>query len=245
MNMTIFIERQDAAFNLQLKNFVAKIGTYATPLGLTAAQVNAVKADSLYFDYVLNAMITYQTFAHNYTKYKTELRHGHVSNLGGLPTPPVLGTAPAVVAADIEARFRALIQSFSKNANFTAAMAQDLGIEAPASNFNPGTGKPVLTIDFNHGGHPVLHYTRGEFDGVEIWKDTNAGFIKLERITQTTYTDNSTLPAAGQAAVWKYKLIFLYKDQVVGNYSDVVSITVYGQTGLNPTTGTTQAPATN
>ncbi|MEO8761708.1 MAG: hypothetical protein ABI388_09730 [Bacteroidia bacterium] len=240
--MTIYIERQDAAFNLQLKNFVAKIGTYATPLGLTTAQINSIKADALYFDYVLNAMITFQTFAHNYTKYKTELRHGHVTNLGGLPTLPVLGAAPAVVTADIEARFRNLIQSFAKNANFTAAMAQDLGIEAPANNFDPATGKPVLTIDFNHGGHPVLHYTRGEFDGVEIWKDTGAGFIKLERITQTNYTDNTTLPAAGQAAVWKYKLIFLYKDTVVGQYGDVVTVTVYGQTGLNPT-GTTQAPA--
>jgi hypothetical protein len=133
---------------------------------------------------------------------------------------------------------------YAHNANYTQAMAQDLGIAAPANNFNPGTGKPALTIDFNHGGHPVLHYTRGEFDGVEIWKDTGTGFTKLERVTQTTYTDNSTLPTAGQAAVWKYKLIFLYKDTVVGQYSDVVSITVYGQTGPNPTTGTTQAPAT-
>lgn len=237
--MTIFIERQDAAFNLQLKNFAAKINTYATALGITAAQVNSIKADSLYFDYVLNAMITYQTFAHNYTKYKTELRHGHVTNLGGLPTPPVLGAAPALVAADIETRFRALIQGFSHNANFTAAMAQDLGIEAPANNFNPATGKPVLTIDFNHGGHPVLHYTRGNFDGVEIWKDTGSGFVKLERINQTTYTDNSPLPAAGQAAVWRYKIIYLYKDNVVGDYSDAVSITVYGQTGPNSNTAST------
>ncbi|MEO8759351.1 MAG: hypothetical protein ABI388_00390 [Bacteroidia bacterium] len=242
--MTIYIATNDAAFNLQLKNFAAKIGTYATPLGLTTAQVNAAKADSLYFDYTLNAMITFQTFAHNYTRYKTELRHGHVANLGGLPAVPVLGAAPAVVTADIEARFRALIQSFTHNANFNANMAQDLGISAPVDTFNPATGKPLLTIDFTAGGHPTLHYTRNQFDGVEIWKDTGTGFLKLERITQTAYTDLTALPAANQAAVWKYKAIYLYKDAVVGSYSDDVSITVYGHTGTNPNIGTTPAAGT-
>lgn len=242
--MTIYIERQDAAFNLQLKNFATKIATYATALGVTPAQVTSIKADSAFFDFTLSAMITFKTFAHNYSHYKTELRHGHVTVLGALPAIPVLGTAPAAVAADIEARFRTLIQNFANNSNFTPAIAQDLGISAPANTFNPATGKPQFTIDLTAGGHPSIHYTRGDFDGVEIWKDAGAGFLKLERVTQTTYTDSSPLPAANQAALWKYKLIYLLKDAVVGSYSNDVNITVYGQTGLNPNIGTTPAAGT-
>lgn len=243
--MTTYIEKTDAAFNLQLKNFAGKIGSYATTLGITPAQVSSVKADALAFDYALSAMITMQTFAHNYSKYKTELRHGHVQTLGGFPALPVLPAAPATVAADVEARFRALIQGLIHNANYTQAIGQDLGIVAPANTFDPDAGKPQLSIDLTAGGHPALHYTRGQYDGAEIWKDTGSGFVKLERITQTGYTDLSTLPAADTAAVWKYKLIYLYKDAVAGDYSDVVTITVYGQTGANPTTGTTQTPTTN
>jgi hypothetical protein len=239
--MNIYIEKTDAAFNLQLKNFAAKIGTYATPLGISPADIASIKADALAFDYALNSTIAMQTFAHNYTKYKTELRHGHVANLGAFPSLPTLGTPPPAVAANIEARFRAFIQSFVHKTTYTTAIGQDLGIVAPTNTFNPNTGKPDLSIELSAGGHPTLHYTRGQFDGVEIWKDTGSGFVKLERITQTHYVDNTALPAANQAAAWKYKLIYLYRDAVVGTYSDVVTITVYGQTGgTNPTTASNQ-----
>ena len=230
----ILIERTDAAFNLQLKNIANKISGYAPLFGLSAAVVAATKADSLAFDYALNSMVTIQTYSHNYTKFKTELRHGHVSNLGGFPALPVLGTAPAAVPADIETRLRALLQTIIHHPNYTTAIGQDLGIVGAPSVFNPQDGKPLFTITLTAGGHPNLSYTRGNFDGAEIWKDSGAGFMKLERITQTSYTDLTPLPAANVAVVWHYKMIFLYKDEVVGAYSDVVSITVNGQTGANP-----------
>ena len=226
--MSIYVERTDAAFNLQLKTFASKIGTYSTTLGLTPTQVATVNADSLFFDYVINSMLTMQTFAHSYTKYKHDLRHGHVTVLGALPSVPVLPTPPTAVTADIEKRFRALIQTFVQSPNYTLAIGKDLGIVGPANTFDPTTGKPNLSIDLGAGGHPQLHYMRGNFDGVEIWKDSGTGFAKLERITQTNYTDHTPLPTAKTAAVWQYKLIFLYKDEVVGTYSDIVSITVNG-----------------
>ena len=239
----VLIERTDAAFNLQLKNVANKLPTYQSTFGLSAAIVATTKADSIAFDYTLNNTVTIQTFSHNYTKFKTELRHGHVANLGGFPALPTLGTAPAIVTADIEARLRTLLQTIIHHPNYTLAIGQDLGIVAAPSTFNPATGKPMFTIMLTAGGHPTLSYTRGEFDGVEIWKDSGAGFTKLERITQTSYTDNTALPAANVATVWHYKMIFLYKDAVVGAYSDVVSITVNGQTGANPTLGTTPVPS--
>ncbi len=244
--MTTHIETSDAGFNLQLKTFVSKIPGYATLFGLSTAQINAVKADSLAFDYALSCAQIMQTFAHNYTEYKTQLLHANITNLGGFPTLPVLPAAPAAVPADIKGRFRTLIQSLIHNPNkvYTQNIGEDLGIAGPASNFDPATGKPKFTIAHSAGGHPKLNYTKGSFEGVEIWKDTGAGFLKLERITQTTYIDPSALPAANAAAVWKYKLIYLYKDAVAGEFSDVVSITVNGQTGTTPATGGTATPVT-
>jgi hypothetical protein len=226
--MSVFIDPNDAAFNLQLKNFVNKITIYSTVLGVSAADIASVKADSLAYDYTLNGMIAMQTFSHNYVEYKTELRHGTTQSLGAFPVMPTLSATPAVVLAGIEKRFRALLQKFVHSSAYTLAIGQDLGIVAPAANFDPSTGKPVFSIALIGGGHPELSYTRGEFGGVEIWKDSGSGFVVLQRVTQTTYTDNSPLPASGIGAVWKYKMIFLYKDLIVGSFSDVVSITVNG-----------------
>ena len=50
--MAIIIEKTDAAFNTQLKNFAGKISNYSATLGLTAAEVTAIKADSVAFDYL-------------------------------------------------------------------------------------------------------------------------------------------------------------------------------------------------
>ena len=245
--MSIIIERKDEAYSLQLKTFAGKIGTYQTTFNLTNAQIASIKADALAFDYALTCMNIIDTFSHNYNQYKHELRHDKTVTLGGFPVLPVLPVAPAAVAADIEARFRAFIQLLvhSPNKAYTTAIGQDLGIVAPTSVFNPATGKPKFTLELTAGGHSTLHYTKGDFDGVEIWKNSGTGFAKLERITLTTYTDPTPLPAANVAALWQYKLIFVYKDAVVGAYSDVVSITVHGQTGPNPTTGTTPPPPAN
>lgn len=54
------------------------------------------------------------------------------------------------------------------------------------------------------------------------------GFIKLDRDFNPDYIDKTPLPAEGISAVWKYKMIYLYKDEVVGEWSDEVTTTVYG-----------------
>src|ERR1700752_5419 len=107
--MTTHIETSDAGFNLQLKTFVSKIPGYATLFGLNAAQINAVKADSVAFDYALSCAQIMQTFAHNYTEYKPELLHANTSTLGVFPPVPFFPPPPAAVPADIKGRFRTLI----------------------------------------------------------------------------------------------------------------------------------------
>jgi hypothetical protein len=37
------------------------------------------------------------------------------------------------------------------------------------------------------------------------------------------------LPPQGTSATWKYKMIYLINDEPVGNWSDVVSVTVSGE----------------
>jgi hypothetical protein len=96
-------------------------------------------------------------------------------------------------------------------------------------SFNATTGKPDFFIEFSSGGHPNLRWTKGKFEGVEIWKDSGTGFAKLDRDMRTDYIDKTNLPVAGATAIWKYKMIYVVSDEVVGNWSDVVSVFVMGE----------------
>jgi hypothetical protein len=227
--MAIFIEKTDTAFNLQLKNFANKISNYSAALGLTAAEVTAVKADAAAVDYVFGNQLTVQTFAQNYTAFKNQLRTGSGLTLGALPTLPAFAAAPALPAVNVENRFRNLLQRITHSPNYTTAMGQDMGIEASATVFTPADGKPIFDIELSSGGHPNLLWTRGKFQGVEIWKDSGIGFVKLDRDMRPDYIDKTNLPVAGATAVWKYKMIYLVNDEVVGSWSDVVSVTVQGE----------------
>ncbi len=230
--MALNIEKTDIALNAQLKNFGNKIGTYSAALGLTAAEVAAAKADATAFDYIMTNQLATQTFGQTYTGFKNLLRKGGEQTLGVLPVQPVFAVAPPVPAANIEGRFRNLLQRIAHNSGYTTAIGEDLGIEAPdaaATKASLNAGKPDFKIEMSSGGHPNLRWTKGKFDGVEIWKDSGTGLVKLDRDMRPDYIDKTNLPASGTAAVWRYKMIYLMNDEPIGNWSDVVNVTVYGE----------------
>ena len=103
-----------------------------------------------------------------------------------------------------------------------------MGFVAPEVIFDPTTGKPTFHIVKATGGHPMLCWKKGKFDGVEIWKNTGSGFVKLDRDMRPHYIDKSDLPPVGTSATWKYRMIYVYKDEVVGQWSDDVAVSVLG-----------------
>ncbi|MGC4023065.1 MAG: hypothetical protein QM734_14535 [Cyclobacteriaceae bacterium] len=84
--MPVKIEMSEPGFNSQLKNFSSKIGTYATALGVTTAEVTSIKADSAAIDYIMTCQASIQAYAHNFTAFKNILRRGNQTTLGALPT---------------------------------------------------------------------------------------------------------------------------------------------------------------
>jgi hypothetical protein len=64
-------------------------------------------------------------------------------------------------------------------------------------------------------------------DGPEIQVDRGTGvFAYLATDTMPDYLDTAALPAAVASAVWKYKAIYRFNDEQVGQWSDVASISV-------------------
>lgn len=230
--MKTFIANDDEGYSVQGSTFSTKIDAYTTILGLDADEVKQVKIDFAWFNFNYKTLQDFRNYAQALTAYKDLQRYGLDNQvLGSLPAAPVVGTPPVdATSANAQSRFARLIQQCVKSSNFSKAIGEDLGIIAPDNPFDPQSGKPVLKTAYSSGGHPELKWKKGKFQGIEIWKDAadGKGWQKLDKDFNPDYTDKSPLPEAGKSAAWKYKAIYLYKDETVGSWSDEVSVTVFG-----------------
>lgn len=225
--MEILTERTDNGFNLQINKFASKIDEDGEDLGLTPAEIQAVKDDAVATNYVYGNQITVKQFFQQHSAFKKIFSHGR-GNLGNMPVPPVFGVAPAVIRKDVVGHFRSLTARISRHPNFTKAIGEKLGIVAPETPFDPSKGKPKFEVEFDSVGHPILIWHKGDYHGVEIWKDSGSGYAKLDRDNMPDYIDKSALPALGESVTWKYKMVYIYKDEQAGKFSDEQVISVHG-----------------
>ena len=88
--------------------------------------------------------------------------------------------------------------------------------------------KPPLSAKLSPAGHPILHSLKSIYQGYEVYKDwgDGKGFVAFKTSMQADFIDNSDLPVAGITQVWRYKIVYLLKNEEVGNFSDIVSVTV-------------------
>lgn len=221
-----YLPNDDAGKCTWLSNFAQKLAGYAAALGLTGPETAAVTADCLFFTWVCDARNQYLTKAQDWTAFKNLLRNGPAP-LGAIPSAPALGTPPAVVAADIFGRITALVARTKTQPGYTPAIGEDLGIIGAEETVDLDAMKPILTLTLP-AGHPNIGWKKQGMDALEIWVDRGAGFAFLAIDTVPDYLDTAPLPAAGSSAVWKYKAIYRLRDEQVGHWSDVASVSVMG-----------------
>jgi len=223
-----YMPTDDNGKNNLLKNIAGKLPTYAATVGVTPAEVASTKADSAYFDYVLNGQQQFISFGQQWTAYKNAARDGSDASLGLLPAAPALGTAPAQVDPGIFLRLADLIARIKRHPNYTDAIGQDLGIIGAQQTMDLNSLKPLLDVQLQ-AGKPNVGWTKQGMDSLETWVDRDGkGFVFLAIDTVPDYLDTAPLPAPGQSAIWKYKAIYRLNDEQVGQWSDVVSIAVAG-----------------
>lgn len=196
-------------------------------------KVAAVKNDKQVFVEVFGQLLIFRDFAESFTNYKNLFRYGNGDEvLGNFPPSPVINPPLPplpVVTANCQKRFAELIQDCVKSSNYTVAIGEDLGIEAPVTPFNPADGQPVIKKLYSTGGLPGFSWKKGKYQGIEVWINTGAGWKYLDKDFNPDFVDKQTpLPPAGTSAVWKYKAIYLFKGEQAGQWSEELSITVYG-----------------
>jgi hypothetical protein len=224
-----YLSANDDGFAAQMLTFKTTIGSYASALGVTPAQVTAQAADADYFNYCLACQKLTQGYAQQWTAWKNLSRMGGEGTLTGAPAAPTLPAAVAVVAPGIEIRFRALVRQIKAHPNYNPAIGQALGIiGAEQASADLSSIKPAIALSLV-GGHVAIAWTwqghSKDLDCIrlEVDRGDGRGFTLLAMDTTPGYTDTAALPATPTR--WRYRAIYCVDDSPVGQWSDVVEIT--------------------
>lgn len=229
MNTTInYIPNGDADRGIWMGNFNAKLPTYATLVGITAAEITSVQKDVAMFAYVINMQEVYKQTINNITSYKNLLKHAvGQQHLGALPSPPTLGTAPAVVTEGVFDRVSKLVKRVKASTNYTDAMGQDLGIIAPVQTIDVNTMQPDLKVNLD-AGRPHIKCSKGYADAIDLYVDRKegSGFTLIGRLLKLDYIDVVSLPTNTLLSEWDYKAMYVIGNENIGLMSSVVSVVV-------------------
>ena len=213
-----------------MNNFDGKLPGYATKFGLTKDQLAIVHNDRLAFSYGLLEVEASKTFEHNCVTFKDDIRNGVETNLvSDFPVFVPPDNPPLAVAPGIFRRTGRFVTTLKANAAFTDAIGEDLGIIGAdyQGKDNIEDYQTKLTVK-QSGGTVQLKYVKGDLDGIKLEskRGTETDFTLLDKITQTTFTDKRPVLVAGVPEVRQYRAWCIIKDEIVGQVSDVVSVTV-------------------
>jgi hypothetical protein len=177
-----------------------------------------------FFSYALNAVEVFTTAKEQRVNYKNVLRDGPIGKIAGVVSDVLpLGTKPVEVTPGIIPRITQLVQRIKSNPAYTEAMGKDLGIIGASLVVDFDTLKPSLKLVMK-GGQVEVQWVRGEADAVYIEVDRGNGLWQFLAVdTVPHYTDSVSITTH---ANWKYRAIYLIRDERIGQWSDVASIAV-------------------
>lgn len=221
-----FLKRNNEEFALQLGNFANKIPIYQATFNLTLDDVNGVQKDSDYFSWSVNMANQVAETKKGWTSYRNIIRYGQpylVENPA--PEPVEVLPVPGDVPPGIQIRFINLVNRIKAHQNYTEAIGQILGIESTSQNRElPDDVKPEISLKVS-GDFVILQWKKNGYDGIVIEKDSGEGFVLFDKDTRPNFIDPTPIPV-GRSAIWKYQVIYFYKDTKIGDWSNVATITV-------------------
>ncbi|MBK7869943.1 MAG: hypothetical protein IPJ74_04255 [Saprospiraceae bacterium] len=229
MQKNYYLPRGDKEKDPWLQNIAAKLPLYAAKYNISQEDVMGTQTDAVAFDGLMQYKTSIEAYCSGFFGFKDLARDGAKGiDIIQMPMPPTpMFNGP--IRAGIFARVIALVARIKAHPNYNIADGYDLGIEGTEKVLEFNDLKPLFSIRLVNGGHPELVWKKKGMSGIEIQKeDADGNFITIGIDSSPNYIDMAALPPKGTSAVWRYRIIYLYKDQRVGQWSDVVSVTVMG-----------------
>lgn len=226
--MSTYLQRNHIKFAYQLHNFASKIEGYAALFGLTEDEIISIKNDAAFCFWVINNYKKVATQKNNWTQFKTLLINGkEIQKDNQPPEQIVLDTMPTPVKAGASLRFTTLVSRIKTHPNYTEGIGQNLGIIYTPSYPSMDEAKPVVRT-LVRLGMVKLYWKKDRFDAVRIERNTGDGFKFLDKSLRSKYEDSFELPTAGASSLWHYRLMYLKGDTLVGQWSDIITVTASG-----------------
>ena len=202
----------------------------ATKLGLTKDDKSSLDADTVAFMYCLILTEAAKAFEHQCVTYQVSLRNGPAgSDVIDVPVLGVIGVAPLPVAAGIFTRVGKLVQKIKLSSVYTNDLGQLLGIIGSEQEAKSLVDEvmPVLSGKMV-AGNAQIKYTKGLNDGIklECKRGVETNFTLLDKINKPTFVDKRPNLIVGQPEKREYRAWFFKGDEVVGQVSAVITITV-------------------
>lgn len=222
-----FLQKNDEKFAVQLTNFSSKLPGYKDIFSISDAELAEAEADSLYFTWAVTSAKKITDYKKSWIGFKNILRLDTGNpELNPVPETSTITPIPDEVLPGIQSRFLIQAKRIKAHKNYTEAIGQNLGIEGTFSNRMPLENvQPILKAVMN-GGRVNLQWKKSTYDAIIIEKDTGSGFVFLDKDLRPNFVDTTPLPSGSESAVWRYRAMYMFKDEKVGNWSDVVTITV-------------------
>lgn len=218
-----YLPSSDADKVLWLNNFSSKFTPLAVSLGFVAADATSVTNDAAMFAYLMGTVENFTTAKEQRVEYKNLIKDGPIGKPGGgVPSGPAVPVAPAVVAPGVFPRISQIVQRIKNYPSYTEAIGRDLGIIGAEETTDYNALKPMIKL-MSIAGQVEIQWAKGKADAVRIESDKGNGWQFLAVDSVPNYTDTTPIAAP---AVWKYRAIYIVADDLVGQWSDVVSINV-------------------
>jgi hypothetical protein len=212
-----------------LNNFAAKLTHVAGKYNITPEEVMDMQNSALYFDAFVKYRNQSGAFQNSLTNHRNGISEGLSNGTALQPLQPPMMMLPPPVQPGIFKRAKALVTRIKAHLHYLDADGRDLDIIGSELTTDFLSIKPVFTIRLVGGGHPEIVWSRQGMTALEIQKRVgDEPWLLLALDTVPNYTDGSALPASGQSAVWQYRVMYHFKDERVGMWSDVVAVTVTG-----------------
>ncbi len=229
---TFYLPASDPGKMQWLNNLAAKLPNYKDALQLPEATLTSVKQDAENFAFIIGDIEKFRKYTKQATAYKNLLRSGSKDNapIGPIPLAPVTPALPHTAVADIFGRAAKLVGGIKSKEAYNEAIGKDLGIIGEATAKVMADMKPVLGYEMQ-AGRPNIKWKKQGMQGIHIYADRSdgKGYSYLATDTQPDYLDTYPLPPAGQAALWKYKAIYIDHDEETGQMSDEMVVSVSGK----------------
>jgi hypothetical protein len=102
-----------------------------------------------------------------------------------------------------------------------------LGIIGDEQTIDIPNLKPILNYRMD-AGRTLIIWSKGVADSIDIYVDRKdgQGMKYLANDSQPDYLDTFELPEGTASAVWEYQAIYRIADAQVGQFSDVMKVTV-------------------